>query len=78
MAYAPTLGSSSTPRPQVLRASAYVGLLVAGSLVFFVPWLLASGFSLKVAPGWGLGNFAFAVCAVGALIGMFVGRRMKF
>lgn len=77
MAYERTPGRSSALRPRVLRASAYVGLLVAGALVFFLPWLLASEFSLKVAPGWGLGNFAFAVCAVGALIGMFVGRRMK-
>jgi hypothetical protein len=62
----------------VLRASAYVVLLLAGSLAFFLSWLLASEFSLKVAPGWGLGNSAFAVCAAGALIAMFVGRRMKF
>ncbi len=60
-----------------LRASAYMGLLVAGAVMFFVPWLLASQFSLNVAPAWGLGNAAFVVCAAGALIGMLVGRRMK-
>jgi len=64
-------------RPRVLRASAYVGLLVSGVLVFFLPWLLASQFSIKVAPAWGLGDFGFALCAAGALIGMLIGRRLK-
>lgn len=77
MAYEPATGTLSALRPRVLRASAYVGLLVAGALLFFLPWLLASVFSLKVAPAWGLGNLAFAACAAGALIGMFVGRRIK-
>jgi hypothetical protein len=64
-------------RPRMLRASAYVGLLVSGTLVFFFPWLLASRFSLKVAPAWGLGDFGFVLCAAGALMGMLIGRRMK-
>ncbi|TPG11442.1 hypothetical protein EAH88_02655 [Rhodanobacter glycinis] len=77
MAYEVTSGKTSALRPRVLRASAYVGLLVSGVLVFFLPWLLAFQFSLKVAPAWGLGDFAFALCAAGALIGMFIGRRLK-
>lgn len=77
MAYEATPGRTSTLRPRVLRAGAYVGLLVSGALVFFLPWLLTSQFSLKVAPAWGLGDFAFAFCAAGALIGMLIGRRMK-
>jgi hypothetical protein len=70
-------GKSSALKPRVLRAGAYLGLLVTGALVFFLPWLLASQFSLKVAPAWGLGDFAFGFCAAGSLIGIFVGRRMK-
>ena len=77
MAYEATPGRTSALRPRVLRASAYVGLLVSGALVFFLPWLLTSQFSLKVAPAWGLGDFAFAFCAAGALIGMLIDRRMK-
>lgn len=62
---------------QVLRASGYVGLLVTGALMFLLPWLLATQFSLRVAPAWGMGNFAFVFCLAGTLMGMFVGRRMK-
>ena len=77
MAYETAPGRTSALRPRVLRSSAYVGLLVSGALVFFLPWLLASQFSIKVAPAWGLGDFGFALCAVGALIGMLIGRRLK-
>lgn len=77
MAYEVVSGRSAL-KPRALRAGGYLGLLVAGALVFFLPWLLASTFSLKVAPAWGLGDYAFAFCAAGALAGMFIGRRMKF
>jgi len=78
MAYKTASGKSVFPGPNALRAGGYIGLLVGGALMFFLPWLLASQLSPKVAPAWGLGNFAFAFCVLGALIGIFVGRRMKF
>ncbi|WP_165418382.1 hypothetical protein [Dyella amyloliquefaciens] len=53
-------------------------MLTAGALMFPAPWALASVFTLPIAPAWGLGNFAFAFCAAGSLIGMLLGRRMKF
>lgn len=38
---------------QVLGASGYIGLLIAGALIFLLPWLAAPQLSLRVAPAWG-------------------------
>lgn len=77
MAHEAVSRKSVVSSPRLLRTGAYMGLLAGGAVMFFLPWLLSTQFSLKVAPAWGLGDVAFAFCAAGALAGMLIGWRIK-
>jgi hypothetical protein len=59
---------------RALRAGGNVGMLVAAFFVYALPCFLARAFSLSLQPAWGLGNFSFGLCVIGAVLGMVFGR----
>jgi hypothetical protein len=59
-----------------LRAGGAVGMLVAAFFVYAVPYFLAAKFSVNVPAAWGLGDFSFVLCAIGAVVGMFFYQRI--
>ena len=52
-----------------LRAGAFVGILVAFSLVVLLPAGLDSIFGMHLAKAWGLGDLAAPLCLIGAIPG---------
>lgn len=57
-----------------LRAGGIVGMLVAAFFVYAVPYFLAGTLSMSVKAAWGLGDFSFVLCAIGAVLGMIFCR----
>jgi hypothetical protein len=59
-------------------AGGVVGGLFAGAVVFFMPLMLDVSFALKIPIAWGMGDFAFVLCAVGIVPGVLFSRRIVF
>jgi hypothetical protein len=69
---------ASSSRIRAKGAGAFAEFLLSALAVFLVPALLDIVFALNIPMAWGMGDFAFVLCAAGLIPGWIFYRKLAF